>query len=559
MNISIVDVQGFPVQAHLSIRVGNERRQSQVKVGSEFNFAAKSIPRSFAVDVFEKIASTRVESHDIDGVQYAEFLLANGSSMNLGMRISSTDQEENQLGKPGKVQKKTQAASKAKNYLESKAVPEMLQGMVQQLLSSQPEDVVAFLMDYLCRWQRQGSKTSTSAAESPCKSLGEVVSPRPRYESFGTFPADASLKLPSNHSSIAASIIREDLSVYEHLKAVRTPLNVSLGDCINAGVDVSGEGLSNMVGLVAGDEFCYDVFKEVFEPVVSRLHHGYSSDLIHPVDLDSSKLDDMPNAHVVSVEFRGSRNIAGLRMTPCISFDERREVERALTRALYHLPEELQGEYHPLRGSETYLPKFGGMDSGMVELLQMQRLLFEEPASVELRASGIGSNWPHARGVFASSDGCSAAWINEAEHLQIIARQRGGDFKAVFERFVDMSQALQASLQDLGYDYASNHQLGFLTACPSNLGTGLHISIVLRLPHLSSQLDLRQTCKGLGLYARMMPQENHWEVSSSGCLGTSDVHQINIMISRCLQLLTWERRMELGELSERSFQLASDL
>jgi len=553
MNISIVDVQGFPAQAHLSIRVGNERRQSQVKIGSEFNFALTSLPRSFAVDVFERIASSRIESHDIDGVQQLEFLHPSGSSMKLGMRIATKDQDVCAAGRSGKGQKRTQAASKAKNYLESKAVPEMLQGMVHHLLSAQPEDAVVFLMDYLSNWRRQSSETSTSATDSPCKLQAEVTPMRPRCETFGTFPADGSLKLPLNNTSIAATVIQEDLSVYEHLKALRTPLDVSLAACLNAGVDSSSQGLTKTIGLVAGDEFCYDVFKEVFEPVVSCLHHGYTPESIHPVDLDPSKLDDMPNAHVVSIELRGSRNIAGLRMLPCISCDERREVERALTRAFFQLPANLQGEYYPLRGSETYLPRRGGMDSGMANILQTQRLLFEEPMSAELRASGFGLNWPHARGVFRSSDGSTAAWINEREHLQIFARQRGGDFKAAFSRFLDMSQALQASLQDLGYDYASSSHLGFLTACSSSLGTGLHISVVLCLPHLGAQLDLVETCKELGLSARMTSQEKHWEVASSGCLGNSYVHQINIMICRCLQLLNWERRMELGELDDRPF------
>ena len=39
------------------------------------------------------------------------------------------------------------------------------------------------------------------------------------------------------------------------------------------------------VGMVAGDDECYELFKELFDPVISARHHGYASDAKHPTDL----------------------------------------------------------------------------------------------------------------------------------------------------------------------------------------------------------------------------------------------------------------------------------
>ena len=44
------------------------------------------------------------------------------------------------------------------------------------------------------------------------------------------------------------------------------------------------------VGLVAGDEESYELFAELFEPVISARHGGYPADAKHPTDLDVDKI-----------------------------------------------------------------------------------------------------------------------------------------------------------------------------------------------------------------------------------------------------------------------------
>lgn len=39
------------------------------------------------------------------------------------------------------------------------------------------------------------------------------------------------------------------------------------------------------VGMVAGDDECYELFKELFDPVISARHNGYAPDAKHPTDL----------------------------------------------------------------------------------------------------------------------------------------------------------------------------------------------------------------------------------------------------------------------------------
>ena len=46
------------------------------------------------------------------------------------------------------------------------------------------------------------------------------------------------------------------------------------------------------VGMVAGDDESYELFAELFDPVISARHNNYPKDAKHPTDLDTSKLSD---------------------------------------------------------------------------------------------------------------------------------------------------------------------------------------------------------------------------------------------------------------------------
>ena len=50
-----------------------------------------------------------------------------------------------------------------------------------------------------------------------------------------------------------------------------------------------------MSGIVAGDEECYETFKELFDPIISARHGGYPVDAIHPTNLDVEKVKNLIN------------------------------------------------------------------------------------------------------------------------------------------------------------------------------------------------------------------------------------------------------------------------
>merc|ERR1719421_1658357 len=312
-----------------------------------------------------------------------------------------------------------------------------------------------------------------------------------------------------------------------------------------------------IVGMTAGDEDSYEVFKDLFDPVIDIRHGGYAPDAKHPTDLDVSKLSttviDPTGKFVISTRVRTGRSIRGLRLPPCITKNERREVERVMSKALLGLDGELKGDYYPLAYSQSYLPKLGGMTAEEETQMREDHFLFQEPDSTLLLASGMGRHWPDARGIFAN-DACNfLLWTNEEDHTRIISMQMGAGIKEVFERFVLAVNTVEEVVKQEGYGFMHNDHLGYIHVCPSNLGTGLRASVMVKIPLLSARDDFKDICAGLRLQARgsagvdSASSGGVWDISNADRLGVSEVELVNLMIEGCAKLVKIEQALETGQ------------
>lgn len=93
---------------------------------------------------------------------------------------------------------------------------------------------------------------------------------------------------------------------------------------------ISGHPFIMTVGCVAGDEESYDVFADLFDPVIEARHNGYKKTDIHKTDIEPSHLkggDNMDPKYVLSSRVRTGRSIRGLCLPPHCSRAERRKVE----------------------------------------------------------------------------------------------------------------------------------------------------------------------------------------------------------------------------------------
>ncbi len=152
--------------------------------------------------------------------------------------------------------------------------------------------------------------------------------------------------------------------------------------------------------------------------------------------------------------------------------------------------------------------------------LDKQILVERHLISREHAAKNVGS------GLVLSRDETLCVMINEEDHLRMQALRPGLQFKQAWAAIDQFDSALEQKL-----DYAFSPQLGYLTACPTNVGTGLRVSAMLHLPGLvlAEQINaVIQSANKLGLAVRGLYGEgtealgNVFQVSNQMTLGESE-------------------------------------
>ncbi len=116
-----------------------------------------------------------------------------------------------------------------------------------------------------------------------------------------------------------------------------------------------------------------------------------------------------------------------------------------------------------------------------------------------------------------SKDETISVMVNEEDHIRAQCFMKGYDLLRAYERISGIDEIISDSIP-----FAYDEQLGYLTACPTNLGTGLRASAMLFLPAMSRRGFLKQIMPRLmsaGLTVR--------GVYGEGSAGEGDLFQIS--------------------------------
>ena len=100
-----------------------------------------------------------------------------------------------------------------------------------------------------------------------------------------------------------------------------------------------------------------------------------------------------------------------------------------------------------------------------------------------LEACNLNREWPEGRGIFHNDAKTFLVWVNEEDQLRIISMQQGADLHEVFDRLSRAATQIETVAK-----FAHDEHLGYITSCPTNLGTALRASVHVRLPKLSKQM-----------------------------------------------------------------------
>ena len=97
-----------------------------------------------------------------------------------------------------------------------------------------------------------------------------------------------------------------------------------------------------------------------------------------------------------------------------------------------------------------------------------------------LEACGLNRNWPKGRGIFHNDEKTFLVWVNEEDQLRIISMQSGADIGQVFDRLSRAANEIEKRAK-----FLHNDHVGYITSCPTNLGTALRASVHIHLPELA--------------------------------------------------------------------------
>lgn len=348
----------------------------------------------------------------------------------------------------------------------------------------------------------------------------------------------------SKHNNYMAKHLMKE--VYKKLAPIKTPNGFTLDRAIQTGVDNPGHPFIMTVGMVAGDEESYDVFADLFDPVIEARHNGYKKTDMHKTDLDPTHLvggDDLDPKYVLSSRIRTGRGVRGFCLPPFCSRAERRAVEKVVTDALNSLDGPFKGKYYAL--------------TNMTEEEQQQLIddhfLFDKPVSPLLLASRMARDWPDARGIWHNEEKNFLVWVNEEDHIRVISMQQGGNMQEVFTRFCEGLSKFEAAMKEGAHEFMWNDHLGFILTCPSNLGTGLRAGVHVKLPHLSNHEAFEGVLKTLQLQKRGTggvdtgATDSTYDISNADRLGFSEVELVQKVVDGVKLLVEMEKALEGGE------------
>lgn len=238
------------------------------------------------------------------------------------------------------------------------------------------------------------------------------------------------------------------------------------------------------VGAYAMETSDYDNYGPVLDPII-RDYHTINADFRFKADWDISNkklnLKDIDTKLAeISMRVRVARNVEGFPLTGNMTQEDRVRFENYMIEKVFsNLIANLnyRGRYVSL----TPGSKYEISPDEYQKLVDNHQMFKDMSADSHLEAAGISGDWPYGRGMYISEDQQKIVWVGEEDQLRIMNMQKGSDLAAIFN---GLGEELKL-IEELGVPFARSEKYGYVTSCPSNLGTGMRASLHLKLPNLT--------------------------------------------------------------------------
>ncbi len=228
---------------------------------------------------------------------------------------------------------------------------------------------------------------------------------------------------------------------------------------------------------------------------------------------------------VISSRIRLARNLANYPFISRASDQDRAQIESALKECIFTIREASQLLY-------VDVDELDGVDRQF--LVERQLISREHAESEGTRAVAID------RGEKFS------LMVNEEDHLRIQVMQSGLDLGSTWEQVDNIDDLIEEKVA-----YAYHEKLGYLTACPTNVGSGMRVSVMLHLPALVMTQQIQKVFRSLqkislavrGLYGEgSQAMGDFYQISNQITLGRSEEQLIRQVGDVVPVIIDYERR-----------------
>lgn len=203
-----------------------------------------------------------------------------------------------------------------------------------------------------------------------------------------------------------------------------------------------------------------------------------------------------------------------------------------------------------------------GDDLRYVELVSLDDLSQRELVEHHVISYDLMRNAAQAA-VLMAPDETVSIMMNEEDHLRIQSMLPGLQLESAAERAMELARQIEDS-QPLAYD----KRLGYLTCCPTNLGTGMRASVMVRLPALTLSGQVKgilDSVGKMGLTVRGLYGEGSeaagsiYQISNQITLGVSEEDIVQSVRSVVLQVIEAERQSRTALSQARKLPLEDRL
>ena len=166
----------------------------------------------------------------------------------------------------------------------------------------------------------------------------------------------------------------------------------------------------------------------------------------------------------------------------------------------------------------------------------------------------------HPRGVAISRDETIAIMVNEEDHLRVQVLRSGLQLREAVEDIRRIDNILEDRL-----DFAFHSRYGYLTACPTNVGTGLRVSVMLHLPALKISHEIEKVFRAAhdmrlairGLYGEGTEATgDFFQISNQTTLGKSEDQIVSEFLDEMIpHFIAYERRARQDLLARKAAAL----